>query len=152
MPTRSARTIWTGTLQQGGGQTELTTSGLSQYELAFRDRSCDDAAVTTTPEELLAAALSSCFAMQLSAVIAEHGGTPQALEVTADVVLGPDTLGGSRLTTIDLAVRGRADGLSMDQFEQAAQSAKASCPVGKALSGVTIALETIALETIATNS
>jgi osmotically inducible protein OsmC len=79
--------------------------------------------------------------MQLSANIAEAGGTPQSLEVSADVSLGPDPAGGFKLTGITLTVRGEVDGLDAAGFEKAAQDAKAGCPVSKALTGVEITLD-----------
>src|SRR6476646_7518501 len=133
MPTRSARTAWNGGLQDGSGQVELTSSGVGTYDVSFPKRAADDAGGTTSPEELIAAAHSSCYAMQLSALIAEAGGTPQALEVKADVSLGPDPAGGFRLTGIKLTVRGQVDGLDAAGFGRAADAAKSSCPVSKAL-------------------
>ena len=141
MPTRTARTAWNGTLEQGSGQVELTSSGVGTYTVSFPRRAADDAQGTTSPEELVAAAHSSCFAMQLSALIAQAGGTPQSLEVRADVSLGPDPAGGFRLTGIHLAVTGEVEGLDADGFAAAAQEAKASCPVSKALTGVDITLD-----------
>jgi osmotically inducible protein OsmC len=142
MPTRTARTAWNGTLQDGSGQVELSSSKVGTYEVSFPKRAADDAGGTTSPEELVAAAHSACFAMQLSADIAEAGGTPQSLEVSADVSLGPDKdNGGFRLTGIRLTVRGEVEGLDAAGFEKAAQSAKAGCPVSKALTGVEITLD-----------
>src|SRR6478752_524114 len=126
MPTRTARTAWTGTLEQGTGQVELTSSQLATYDVSFPKRAADDADGTTSPEELVAAAHSSCYAMQLSALIAEAGGTPQSLDVTADVSLGPDKEnGGFKLTGITITVRGTVDGLDEDGFVAAAEKAKA---------------------------
>ena len=141
MPTRIARTAWTGSLQEGSGQVELSSSHVGTYDVSFPKRAAEDADGTTSPEELIAAAHSSCFAMQLSAVIAAAGGTPQALDVEAAVSLGPDPAGGFRLTGIAITVRGEVDGLSADQFVAAANDAKASCPVSKALTGVDITLD-----------
>ena len=141
MPTRTARTGWTGTLEQGVGQVELTSSKLATFEVSFPRRAADDAGGYTSPEELIAAAHSACYAMQLSALIGQAGGTPQALDVQADVSLGPDPAGGFRLTGIKLTVRGEVDGLDADQFLQAAEQAKAGCPVSKALTGVDITLD-----------
>src|SRR6059058_6414492 len=132
MPTRTARTAWNGTLEQGSGQVELSSSHVGTYEVSFPKRAADDAGGTTSPEELIAAAHSACFAMQLSADIASAGGTPQSLDVKADVSLGPDPAGGFRLTGIKLTVRGQVDGLNAEQFLEAAQAAKAGCPVSKA--------------------
>ena len=141
MPTRTARTAWTGSLQKGSGQVELSSSKVGTYEVSFPKRAADDADGTTSPEELIAAAHSSCYAMQLSALVAEAGGTPQALDVRADVSLGPDPAGGFKLTGIKLTVRGEVDGLDAEGFEKAAQAAKAGCPVSKALTGVDITLD-----------
>lgn len=140
MPTRVARTAWTGTLQEGSGQVELSSSKVGTYEVSFPRRAADEAGGVTSPEELIAAAHSSCFAMQLSALVAEAGGQPRSLEVTANVSLGPDPAGGFRLTGIALEVRGEVEGLDKDGFEAAAQAAKQTCPVSKALTGVQITL------------
>ncbi len=142
MPTRTARTAWNGTLEQGSGQVELSSSKVGTYEVSFPKRAADEAGGTTSPEELIAAAHSSCYAMQLSALVAQAGGTPDSLEVSADVSLGPDSAdGGFRLTGIALTVRGEVSGLDADGFEKAAQDAKTSCPVSKALTGVEITVD-----------
>jgi lipoyl-dependent peroxiredoxin len=141
MPTRTARTAWQGGLQDGSGQVELSSSKVGTYEVSFPKRAAEDAGGTTSPEELIAAAHSACYAMQLSALLAEAGGTPRALDVRADVSLGPDPAGGFRLTGIILTVRGQVDGLDEAGFRQAAQAAKAQCPVSKALTGVEITLD-----------
>jgi osmotically inducible protein OsmC len=142
MPTRTARTAWTGSLQEGSGQVELTSSKVGTYFVSFPKRAAEDADGTTSPEELIAAAHSACFAMQLSNVIAEAGGTPQSLEVGAEVSLGPDKAnGGFKLTGIKITVSGEVDGLDADGFQKAAQTAKDGCPVSKALSGVDITLD-----------
>ena len=141
MPTRTARTGWTGTLEQGVGKVELTSSKLATFEVSFPRRAAEDAGGFTSPEELIAAAHSSCYAMQLSALIGQAGGTPQALDVQADVTLGPDPAGGFKLTGIKLTVRGEVDGLNAEQFAQAAQTAKEGCPISKALASVDITLD-----------
>ncbi|UIJ35625.1 OsmC family peroxiredoxin [Allobranchiibius sp. GilTou73] len=141
MPTRSARTGWTGTLEQGSGKVELSSSGIGTYDMSFPKRAAESADGTTSPEELIAAAHSACYAMQLSAVIAEQGGTPQALDVTADVSLGPDPAGGFRLTGIALKVVGEVEGFTDAQFQDAAKNAKETCPVSKALTGVDVTLD-----------
>jgi lipoyl-dependent peroxiredoxin len=141
MPTRTAQTHWTGSLQEGSGQVELTSSGVGTYDVSFPKRAAEEAGGTTSPEELIAAAHSSCYAMQLSAFIAEAGGTPQTLDVQADVTLGPDKAGGFAISGIKLTVRGQVDGLDAAGFEKAAQAAKDGCPVSKALAGTTITLD-----------
>ena len=141
MPTRTARTAWNGGLEDGSGQVELTSSKVGTFDVSFPKRAADEAGGTTSPEELIAAAHSSCLAMQLSHLIAEAGGTPQSLEITEDVSLGPDPAGGFRLTGITLRVRAEVEGLDEAAFAQAAAAAKAGCPVSKALTGVEITLD-----------
>jgi osmotically inducible protein OsmC len=141
MPTRSAHTAWTGTLQEGFGRVELTSSKVGTFDVSFPRRAADDAGGMTSPEELIAAAHSSCFAMQLSALIGRAGGTPNTLDVTADVTLDPDPAGGFRISGIRLAVSGDAAGLDAEGFRSAAEDAKANCPVSKALAGTDITLE-----------
>ena len=142
MPTRTARTAWNGTLEQGSGQVELSSSKVGTFDVSFPKRAADDAGGVTSPEELIAAAHTSCYAMQLSALIAEAGGTPQSLDVTADVSLGPDEAnGGFAITGIALTVRGEVEGLDEAGFLEAAEKAKAGCPVSKALTGTTITLD-----------
>jgi len=143
MPTRTARTAWDGGLEDGSGQVELTSSGRGTFDVSFPKRSADDAGGTTSPEELIAAAHASCYAMQLSHEVAEAGGTPQTLAVTAEVDLGSDPAGGFQLTAIRLRVSGEADGLDASGFAAAAEKAKVGCPVSKALAAVPISLEVV---------
>ena len=141
MPVRRARTAWNGTLETGSGQVELSSSKLATFDVSFPKRLADDANGSTSPEELLAAAHTSCYAMQLSAELGAAGGTIEALDVSADVTIGADPAGGSRLTTIKLTVRGEVTGIDRDAFLAAADSAKVNCPVSKALTGVEITLD-----------
>jgi osmotically inducible protein OsmC len=141
MPTRTARTAWNGSLETGGGQVELTSSKIGTYDVSFPKRAAEEANGFTSPEELLAAAHSACYAMQFSAVLGAAGGTVEALDVKADVSLGADPAGGFRLTGIALTVRGEVTGIDKATFLAAAEDAKASCPVSKALTGVEITLD-----------
>jgi len=140
MPKRTARTAWNGTLQEGAGQVELSSSKVGTFEVSFPKRSADEAGGTTSPEELIAAAHSSCYAMALSNEVGKAGGTPQALDITAEVTLG-QVDGAPTITKIALTVRGEVDGLDADGFQQAAQAAKVGCPVSKALAAVDISLD-----------
>ncbi len=142
MPTRTARTAWDGGLEDGRGQVELTTSGVGTFDVSWPKRTADQADGTTSPEELVAAAHASCFSMQLSHDLAEAGGTPQTLEVTAEVAFDPDPKGGWMVSGITLRVRGEVDGLDADGFAKAAEKAKAGCPISKALA-VPISLEVL---------
>jgi len=89
MPTRSARTTWTGGLEDGTGTVALVSSGAGTYQVSFPKRAADEAGGTTSPEELIAAAHTACFAMQFSALLGAAGGSGQSLDVSADVTLGP---------------------------------------------------------------
>ncbi len=141
MPSRHAHTTWTGGLQDGWGEITMTSSGVGKYDVSFPRRAAEDAGGVTSPEELIAAAHSSCFAMQLSSVVAKSGGTPRSLDVDAEVTLRPDPAGGFRISLVALTVRGDVDGLDAAGFEAAAQQAKAGCPVSKALAGTEITLD-----------
>ena len=140
MATRTARTIWNGGLNDGGGTVTLESSGVGSYQVTFPKRTADNADGTTSPEELIAAAHSACFAMQFSAMLGSAGGSGQSLDVGADVTLGPDPAGGLRISGIALTVSGSASGVSADDFARIAQEAKASCPVSKALAATPITL------------
>ncbi len=140
MPTRNAETSWTGGLMDGSGRVTLTSSGLATYDVSFPRRSADEAGGVTSPEELIAAAHSSCFAMQFSALLGEAGGSNISLTVDAAVSIGPDPAGGFRIPGIVLTVSGSADGVDAETFASLADQAKAGCPVSKALSGTDITL------------
>jgi lipoyl-dependent peroxiredoxin len=140
MPTRRARTVWRGGLEDGTGTVSLVSSGVGTYEVNFPKRAADNADGTTSPEELIAAAHTACFAMQFSALLGQAGGTEPSLDVTADVRLGPDPAGGFRISGIMLTAVGSAQGVSADDFAKIAQDAKNACPVSKALAGTDISL------------
>jgi osmotically inducible protein OsmC len=140
MPTRTARTTWNGGLQDGTGTVSLISSGVGSYEVSFPKRAADDADGTTSPEEMIAAAHSACFAMQFSALLGAAGGSGQRLDVSANVSLGPDPAGGFRITGIVLNVSGSADGVSAEDFARIAEDAKRGCPVSKALAATDISL------------
>ncbi len=141
MPTRRARSTWTGGLQDGSGRVELVSSGLATFDVSFPKRTAEDADGTTSPEELIAAAHAACFSMALSGGIAAAGGTPESLVVDVEVRLGPDPAGGFHIPGIAITVRGKVSGLDEAGFVKAANEAKAGCPVSKALTGTTITLD-----------
>ena len=140
MPTRTARTVWNGGLNDGSGTVTLASSGVGSYEVNFPKRAADDAGGTTSPEELIAAAHTACFAMQFSALLGAAGGSGQSLEVSADVTLGPDPAGGFRISGIALTVSGSAEGVGAEDFARIAGEAKTACPVSKALAATPITL------------
>jgi osmotically inducible protein OsmC len=134
--TRSATTRWDGSLMEGSGHVTLDSSGLGSYDVTWASRA-EDPNGRTSPEELIAAAHSACFSMALSHALAQAGTAPQRLETTADVTFQP----GEGITGIHLMVRGFVPGISPEAFAEAAQGAKANCPVSKALTGTTITLD-----------
>lgn len=136
MPTRTARTAWDGGFEDGSGQVELTSSNLGTFEMSFPKRSSEDGGGATNPEELIAAAHSACYTMQLTALLGQAGATPIAIETSADVSLGPDPDGGFKISRIALTVRAEVEGIDDAGFQDAAQEAKETCPVSKALDGV----------------
>lgn len=142
MPTRTATTTWNGGLQDGTGSVELTSSGVGTYEVSFPKRAADEAGGTTSPEELIGAAHSACYAMSLSNQLGRAGGSNIHLDVRADVTLGADRDGGGqKIRTVKLTVRGTADGVDEAAFLKAADEAKVGCPVSKALAGTDIQLD-----------
>jgi osmotically inducible protein OsmC len=142
MPTRTARVAWNGTLQEGSGQVELSSSKVGTYEVNWPKRAADEADGTTSPEELIAAAHAACYAMSLSGQIGRAGGTPHSIDVRADVTVGPDEeRGGFAISGVKLTVEAEVEGIQADVFEKIAQDAKTGCPVSKALAGTTISLD-----------
>jgi osmotically inducible protein OsmC len=129
MPTRTARTAWNGTLEQGSGQVELSSSHVGTYDVNFPKRAADDAGGTTSPEELIAAAHAACFSMALSNVLAKGGTPPTTLRTRAEVDFQP----GEGITGIRLESSGDVPGLDAEGFRAAAEDAKVNCPVSKAL-------------------
>jgi osmotically inducible protein OsmC len=142
MAKRTARTKWSGGLEDGRGTTELVSSRLATYHVSFATRTAESADGSTSPEELLAAAHSACYSMQLSAFLAAAGGTVEEITTDAEIGIGPDPAdGGFKLSGVTLTVRATVPGLSAEQFAAAADKAKVACPVSKALAGTTITLD-----------
>lgn len=135
---RSASATWSGDLKQGTGHFDLGSGALKGQPYSFKTRFENESGVEgTNPEELIAAAHASCFAMQLSAFLAEAGHPADRIDATATVTLVPGTgITGSHL---DLTVS--APGLSQAAFEAEAVRAKENCPVSKALSAIEITLD-----------
>jgi lipoyl-dependent peroxiredoxin len=133
---RNASTHWEGSLMDGSGRVSLESSGLGTYEVTWPSRA-EEPAGRTSPEELVAAAHSACFSMALSHALAGAGNPPTSLDTGAEVTFQP----GEGITGIRITVRGDVPGLSADEFVEAAEKAKANCPVSKALAGTTITLD-----------
>jgi osmotically inducible protein OsmC len=132
--TREAHAVWNGDLMSGNGAVSAVSSG------KFADLGVSWSARTeapggkTSPEELLAAAPASCFAMALSGGLARAGTPPKRLEVTSKVTF--DKVGESwTVVSSELEVKGQVPGADAAKFTQAAEGAKDNCPVSRAFKG-----------------
>ncbi|HET7280461.1 MAG TPA: OsmC family protein [Dermatophilaceae bacterium] len=134
--TRNASAHWEGSLMEGQGQVTLNSSGIGTFDVTWASRA-EEANGRTSPEELIAAAHSTCFSMALSHALAQAGTPPTTLDTTADVTFQP----GTGITGIVLKVRGAVPGITAEQFAEAAEGAKTGCPVSQALKAVPITLE-----------
>jgi len=133
--TRHASAVWNGSLLEGSGQVTMDSSGIGTYPVSWPARSAEPNGVTS-PEELIAAAHSTCFSMALSNGLAKAGTPATELRVAAEVDFQP----GTGITGIRLTVSGDVPGLDAAGFEAAAQAAKEGCPVSQALKAVPISL------------
>ncbi len=121
---------------EGSGQVTMESSGIGTFDVSWPSRA-EEPNGRTSPEELIAAAHSSCFSMALSSGLSKAGTPPESLETSADVTFQP----GEGITGIHITVRGTVPGVTAEQFAEAAEGAKANCPVSKALTGTTITLD-----------
>jgi len=129
---RTAQVTWHGSLMEGDGTITSTTSGaIGEQPVSWASRA-EDANGKTSPEDLIAAAHAACFAMALSHGLAQAGTPPDELNTSATVTFQP----GEGITKIALTVEGRVPGIDESAFLEAAEGAKANCPVSKALAGV----------------
>lgn len=134
--TRTASAHWEGSLFEGAGEVTLASSGIGTFPVSWPART-EEADGRTSPEELIAAAHSTCYCMAFSNGLAEAGTPPTSLDTTAAVTFQP----GPGITGIALTVVGVVPGMTADEFEAAAQVAKGACPVSQALAAVPITLE-----------
>ncbi|MFC8502572.1 OsmC family protein [Pedococcus sp. NPDC057267] len=135
--TRTAAAHWEGSLMEGSGEVTLTSSNIGTYAVSWPSRA-EKANGKTSPEELIAAAHSTCYSMALSHALAQAGTPPTTIDTTAEVTFQP----GTGITGIALSVVGAVPGITAEEFEKAAQDAKENCPVSAALKAVPITLET----------
>jgi osmotically inducible protein OsmC len=139
---RLARVHWEGDLSSGKGTASAGTSGtFSSLPISWASRT-ESADGRTSPEELLAAAHASCFAMAFSSELAKAGAQPESLDVSAEVAF--DRVDG-RWTVVSstLTVRGRVSGIEAGRFAALAEQAKNNCPISRALAG-NVALSVVA--------
>ena len=124
--TRRANANWKGTGMEGKGTISTQSTTLDHAQLSFKTRF--DQGVGTNPEELIAAAHSGCFTMQLSFLLSEAGFVPEDLDTVAKVTFEDGTI-----TLIQLELTGKVPGITQEAFQEAAQKAKEICPISKLL-------------------
>lgn len=129
---RQARAVWNGDLAKGSGEVSAVTSGkFNALPVSWGART-EAPQGKTSPEELLAAAHASCFAMALSAGLAKNGTPPFKLEVTSKVTF--DKVGADwTVVSSELEVSGEVPGIDQAAFAKAAEGAKDGCPISRAL-------------------
>ncbi len=134
MAKRKANAQWSGGLKGGNGEVALG-SGVFTGPYSFKSRFEDDEPTATNPEELIGAAHSACYSMQLSAMLEAAGTPPESVRTAAEVELRV-TDAGPRITSIKLSTTGRVPGIDAATFEKTAQEAKEACLISQALAAV----------------
>jgi len=127
---RKASAIWNGSLKDGKGSLTSESGGLSQTPYSFRTRFDEEKG--TNPEELIAAAHAGCFSMALSMILGQANLTADKIETEATVTLEQKD-GGFAVTASHLDVRATIPGADAAAFTDAAEKAKAGCPISKLL-------------------
>lgn len=134
LATRDANVTWSGTLASGDG--ELRTGALSGALPMEWAKRTEQAEGTTSPEELLAAAHASCYAMTLALLLSREGHEPERLDVHGTCEL--DKTGGTpeyAITGLRLEVEGVVPGIDGEAFEALARRANEECAITAALQG-----------------
>ena len=129
---RRANVVWRGDLASGSGSADLASSeAVRDLPVTWASRT-ERPGGKTSPEELIAAAHASCYAMAFSGVLAEMGNEPEELNISAVCTFDVEQ---GKVTTMVLDVRGRVPGLDAEGFRNAAEEADQGCPVSNALRG-----------------
>ena len=132
---RRAQATWSGDLAGGGGDVKAGTSGtFGPLPITWRARAEADDTGLTSPEELLAAAHASCYAMASSNNLAKAGFKPDSVDVTVDVTADKRDAGWTVLSSA-ITLRARVPGIDEATFREAVEGAKAGCPISRAISG-----------------
>jgi osmotically inducible protein OsmC len=135
---RISTAVWKGSLQDGGGTLDTQSGALTGLPYTFKGRFVDESGRSgTNPEELIGAAHSGCYAMQLSALLSENGTPPDSLRVSAAVELIP----GTGITGSALTLEAKVPGIDQAKLLELAEKAKSICPVSKALGAINVTLE-----------
>lgn len=137
MSERAATAKWNGDLKGGEGHISGKSGAFSDLSYSFKTRFEDEPG--TNPEELIAAAHAGCFSMALSNELAKAGMSPESVETRATVTLGKDD-NGPAVTDIHLEVTARVPGAEQGAFDEAANAAKAGCPISKLLRAANITM------------
>jgi len=124
------RTHWDGDLLSGSGETSLDSGAAGPLPITWKARTEDHGGLTS-PEELIASAHASCFAMSLASTLAKADIPPTSLDTQATVTF----VAGTGITTVELSVAGNVPGASEEAFRDAVNTAKDNCPVSRALKG-----------------
>jgi osmotically inducible protein OsmC len=130
---RKADVVWEGDLLKGHGLVTLNSGAVPEFPVSWAAR-VEDPGGKTSPEELLAAAHASCFAMAFSATLARNRTPPQKLHITAVCTLDKVD-GANRVTTMQLTVAGTVPGVTQEQFDTLARTAENGCPISNAIKG-----------------
>jgi osmotically inducible protein OsmC len=128
---RRAEVVWEGNLTQGGGKFTVGSGAMGELPVTWASRT-ESPDGKTSPEELIAAAHGSCFAMALSNVLDQGSTPPERLEITAVCTFDVDNV---KVSSVDLDIRGRVPGLDAEGFQTAVEQANEGCPVSNALRG-----------------
>ncbi len=134
MTERTATATWSGTLFEGSGSFEVGSGAFGKQDVTWARRAGEPEG-HTSPEELIAAAHASCYAMAFSNALAENGTPAKELDVTAKVGFGPKDGGGVEVKYSKLTVKGKVDGVDQAQFAELAKAGEAGCPISNALRG-----------------
>ena len=126
---RKAHVVWEGDLGKGSGSFSGVSGALEDFPVTWASR-VEHSDGKTSPEELIASAHATCYAMSLSNTLAQNDNAPERITVDAVCTLDDQQL---KITTVDLNVRGQVPGLSGDEFQENARQAEQACPVSNAL-------------------
>lgn len=138
---RHASAVWRGALADGNGQITTQSGVLDDNPYSFKTRFEDESGrAGTNPEELIAAAHASCFAMQLSHFLAEAGSPAEELDAKSVVTLDQEG-DGFAIKSSALTLKAKVPGMDEAKFRELADKAKQSCPVSKALRAIDISLD-----------
>jgi osmotically inducible protein OsmC len=137
MAVRTAHAKWEGALRDGSGTMAL---GSGAFEGQYSYSSRFEEGTGTNPEELIGAAHAGCFSMALANIIAEAGHDPRRIETEARIHLEPVD-GAPTISRIELSTEGEVPGIDEGEFNEHVASAKAGCPVSRALAAVEISVE-----------